>query len=537
MASGKISFRNALLFSAITVLPLCHFGRLPYTKTIPFCLTSELTGWILYRSFIYPYFLSPLRHIPTPPCIPLWGHFFQIINAEAGVPQREWHREYGPIIRYIFPLGAERLSITGDDAVKQVIVRDCYSYAKPARVQKWMASVLGRGVLLVDGDEHMKQRKALTTGFSISSIRSLAPVFWHKGLLMIDMLKQTYFSCDGKTARSIEMLDWMNRGTLDVICEAGFGYEMSSLEHPTTALRRAYASVFAFDVWSRFIQGLLQQSQIFRFIPSKMNRDMATASHIIRSTADDIVRKRTAADADKKERNVMSLVVNANERSKDNNEDHMSFETIRDQVMTFLGAGHDTTATAVVWTLHLLSKHQDVQDRLRGEIRQASPVLSNRSEGSRSLPQLDVDQMPYLSNVCRESLRYIPPIPLTIREALFNTTLLQYAIPKGTIIYIMANAINRMPKYWGLDADSFDPNRWDRLPPTYTTNAFMTFLHGPRSCIGRTFAETEMKIFLCCLLSAYKFEPDEDFDDQENWKMWRLVLRPRDGMHLKTSRI
>lgn len=142
MALDKISFRDAFLSSAFIALLLCRFGPFSITKTILLCAFSGLTGWIIYCSFVYPFFLSPLRHIPTPPCIPIWGHFFQIINAEAGVPQREWHRNYGPMIRYFFPLGAERLSIIDDDAIKQVTVRDCYSYAKPARVQKWMARFL-----------------------------------------------------------------------------------------------------------------------------------------------------------------------------------------------------------------------------------------------------------------------------------------------------------------------------------------------------------------------------------------------------------
>ncbi|KAL9097684.1 MAG: hypothetical protein Q9165_000010 [Trypethelium subeluteriae] len=332
------------------------------------------------------------------------------------------------------------------------------------------------------------------------------------------------------------MLDWMNRATLDVIYEAGFGSELSSLEHPTTALRQAYASVFAFDFWSRLTQGLLQQSQIFRIIPSQMNRSMASASRVIRSAADEIVNKKLHNN-NKEARDILSLVVHSNENIDAGEEDYMTFENIRDQVMTFLGAGHDTTATAVVWTLHLLSKNQRIQDQLRQEIQMALPAVVDgpHPDACASLPQIDVDQLPYLSNVCRESLRYIPPIPLTIREALHDTTLASHPIPKGTKLYIMANAINRLPEYWGPDADTFEPDRWDRLPPAHATNAFMTFLHGPRSCIGRKFAEMEMKVFLCCLLSTYKFEPDSAFEDQEDWKMWRLVLRPRDGINLNVS--
>jgi cytochrome P450 len=151
------------------------------------------------------------------------------------------------------------------------------------------------------------------------------------------------------------------------------------------------------------------------------------------------------------------------------------------------------------------------------------------------LAKVDADQLPYLDNVCRESLRYIPPIPMTVRESIENDTLGPYFIPGGTIVYVLANAINRLPMYWGPDADEFNPGRWDELPDTYTKNAFMTFLQGPRGCVGRKFAETEMKVILCCLLSMYTFETDKSKEDPEDLKMWRLVLRPRDGVSLKTT--
>ncbi|KAK6820869.1 hypothetical protein PG995_003485 [Apiospora arundinis] len=94
-----------------------------------------------------------------------------------------------------------------------------------------------------------------------------------------------------------------------------------------------------------------------------------------------------------------------------------------------------------------------------------------------------------------------------------------------------------MPEYWGKTANEFDPDRWDDLPKSYTANAFMTFLQGPRGCIGRKFAETEMKILLCCVLSMYEFKRDVNVEDPESLKMWRLVLRPRDGVSVKVTAI
>ena len=185
----------------------------------------------------------------------------------------------------------------------------------------------------------------------------------------------------------------------------------------------------------------------------------------------------------------------------------------------------------------MLAKNPQVQDRLRNEIRAHMPFLfdpSTRLDGTR-LNNADVDQLPYLDNVCRESLRYIPSIPMTVRQSVADDQLAGHFVPAGTTSYILANTINRLPQYWGPTADEFNPDRWDDLPSTYTTNAFMTFLQGPRGCIGRKFAEVEMKMLLCSLLSMFRFERDLSQADPEDWKMWRLVLRPKDGVKLMVT--
>lgn len=79
-----------------------------------------LPTWTFYISYIYPFYISELRHVPTVPGFPLWGQFYEIITQEVGIPQRKWHIEHGPIIRYFFPFGAERLAVADDDAIKQV---------------------------------------------------------------------------------------------------------------------------------------------------------------------------------------------------------------------------------------------------------------------------------------------------------------------------------------------------------------------------------------------------------------------------------
>jgi cytochrome P450 len=494
---------------------------------------------VVWVSWIYPMYISDLRHVPTVPGFPLWGQFFEIVSTECGVPQRKWHKEHGAIIRYFFPFGAERLSIADDEALKHMTVRNPYNYPKPVRAKLWMVRILGEGVLLAEGQEHMHQRKALAPGFSIQAIRALTPVFWEKSLLLAKLWRQE-MTDDKVSTKSFEVLEWLNRTTLDIIGKAGFGYDINSLEDPETPIREAYRLVFAFDLFSRALHGIQAFIPSSKHIPAKMNRDMETARGIILDKATEIItEKQEQAENNSGAKDILALIARDNKKMKAMGEVGLSFETMRDQVMTFLGAGHDTTATGVAWTIHLLSTHPEIQSRLREEIKDHMPFLFHKE--TRVDPELitsaDADQLPYLDNICRESLRYIPPIPMTVRQSLADDVLGGYKVPAGTVIYVLANAINRLPAYWGETADAFDPDRWDDLPETFTANAFMTFLQGPRGCVGRKFAETEMKILLCCLLSMYEFKRDFDTPDPEDWKMWRLVLRPKEGVTVKVTAI
>ncbi|EXJ59488.1 uncharacterized protein A1O5_12113 [Cladophialophora psammophila CBS 110553] len=534
----QVPFFPFLGFTAVIALGI---GKGSESISIEAALKVLLPGatllYTLYYSWIYPWYVSPLRHIPTVPGFPLWGQFLTIVTTECGVPAREWHQKYGPIVRYFFPFGSERLSVAEDDAIKHMTVRNPYNYPKPERARLWMMPILGEGVLLAEGQTHVIQRKALTPAFSITSIRSLMPVFWAKSLRMAE-LWENEMAAEKTSNKCFEVLEWLNRTTLDIIGRAGLGTDIDSLDNPEAPLRDAYRRCFDFSLSARVINGLAAFTSLIRLVPARCNRDIAMARNIILSRASEIIEEKQQGVISNKQsrpRDIIGLIVKDNMAASE--EDTLSLEAMRNQVMTFLGAGHDTTATSVAWMLLLLAKNPDIQEKLRGEIRSKLPFLFNPKsrEDSDNIEKADVDLLPYLEDVCKESLRYIPSIPMTVRKTIEDDTLGGYFIPAGTTIYLMANTINRLPNYWGEKADKFDPSRWRSLPPTYTTNAFMTFLQGPRGCIGRKFAEVEMKTILCALLSKFTFEQDLSVQDPEELKMWRLVLRPRDGVSLKVS--
>ncbi|ETI22738.1 hypothetical protein G647_06814 [Cladophialophora carrionii CBS 160.54] len=540
--SSSIGFVPLMGVTGIAALLVGKYSENIGTATaLQVSLLVATVSYVLYCGWIYPLYLSPLRHIPTVPGFPLWGHFYTIITSECGVPAREWHQKYGPIVRYFFPFGSERLSIADDDAIKHMTVRNPYNYPKPERARKWMMPVLGEvGVLLAEGQAHVAQRKALTPAFSITSIRSLMPIFWTKSLHMAELWEQEM--TDEKTeSKAIEVLEWLNRTTLDIIGRAGMGTDIDSLDNPETPLRDAYRRCFSFDLEARILNGLAAFTQLVRILPARTNRDIVVARNIILSRAEAIIKEKqaNAGTVQKKpaQKDIIGLIVRDNMTAS--KEDMLSIETMRNQVMTFLGAGHDTTATSVAWTLLMLAKHPDVQTKLREEIRSHMPFLfdPDARQDTETIEKADVDLLPYLEDVCKESLRYIPSIPMTVRRTIADDHLGGYFIPAGTVVYLMANAINHLPMYWGDTASKFDPSRWKNLPSTYTTNAFMTFLQGPRGCVGRKFAEVEMKTILCSLLSKFHFAPDASVQDPEELKMWRLVLRPRDGISLKVTKL
>lgn len=123
-------------------------------------------------------------------------------------------------------------------------------------------------------------------------------------------------------------------------------------------------------------------------------------------------------------------------------------------MMTFLLAGHETTATAMIWAIYLLCKHKDVQDKLREEIRAKIPSLAHDITAS------DLDDCHYLQAFCSEVLRLWAPVSLTMRVAAKDTVIAQQVIPKGTTVILAPWAINTSKELWGEDAGEFRPERW-----------------------------------------------------------------------------
>ncbi|CAE6475336.1 unnamed protein product [Rhizoctonia solani] len=208
-------------------------------------------------------------------------------------------------------------------------------------------------------------------------------------------------------------------------------------------------------------------------------------------------------------------------------QDRMTDEEVLAQVNGLAFAGHDTTSSALSRTLHLLAEHQDVQVKLREEIRQAYNSYGKN---------LDYDQLnslSYLDAVCRESLRLHSPAsaiahtatsdwdlplyyPVTAKDG--KSVVTNIHVTKGTSIHLSIRAANMDERTWGEDAGEFRPGRWlEPLPPSLSNaripgvySSTMTFSGGPRSCPGMKFSQLEMKLVLSNLVGSFQFDSSED---------------------------
>lgn len=446
--------------------------------------------------------------------------------------------------------------VTNAKSLSEVLTTKNYDFVKPPTVRIGIGRLLGIGVLLAEGDEHRIQRKNLMPAFAFRHVKDLYSVFWHKsceGLKAMtaevkakecgDIPNEGIEEKDGNINQAegvacIEAMQWASRITLDIIGTAGLGKDFGAIQDPNTLLNRTYRTVFK-PTRSAQILGFLQlflPGWFVRRIPIKRNGEIEEAAAIIRSVCRDLIREKKTK-LEKKELTDVDILSVALESGG------FPDENLIDQLMTFLAAGHETTASAMAWAIYLLCVYPEVQSRLREEVRAKLPS----PDSTATVTSQDIDHMPYLNAVCNEILRYYSPVPLTLREAAIDTTISGHRIPKGTRVIICPWAINKDEKMWGPSARKFNPDRWmpengeshNTSGGSSSNYAFLTFLHGPRSCIGQAFAKAEFAILLATWIGRFQFElRDKEMMDENNLDIkGGVTAKPAKDLHVKVKAI
>ncbi|KAJ7139269.1 cytochrome P450 [Mycena epipterygia] len=471
--------------------------------------------------FLYEQLTSPLRDMvgPNNPSL-FFGHSMELHDNPGRTAT--WKDQYGLNFQMRGFLSTRELYTADTKALNHIAVHSNL-YQKPPFVRYLMAQIVGTGLLVVEGDAHKAQRKILNPAFGVPQIRELTSVFVEKSIQLRNILANEIASKQGSVAR-IDILQLISRMTLDVIGQAGFNHNLKALIPGDTPseLNNAFTQILH-TPQSTFTRGLhfLQAAiPIFRPLPIPGSRVVRDAQASMSRIGGEILAESRASlkngfgGEDTRRRDLMSLLLKANTAA----DMPLCDKDLISQMPSFLVAGHETTSTATAWALYALARNQGAQQKLREEL------LAVDAED----PTLDeLNALPYLESVIRETMRVHSPVAHTSRMAMADDiiplsrpyvdgagrTHESLRISKSQIIHVPILDVNTDKEIWGEDAQVFRPERWEDIPEAASAVPgvwahLLTFLAGPRNCIGYRFALAEMKALLFVLIRAFEFETD-----------------------------
>ncbi|KAI9068653.1 cytochrome P450 [Trametes sanguinea] len=510
-----------------------------------------LVVWKLWAHFVARPYTTALKNLPGPPS-PSWfyGNMKLIRSDENSdfIVQERWSEEYGPHIMYRGFLSHDRVWTLDTRALNHVLTHSI-DYQKPEMARRGLANLIGEGVLVTEGEHHRIQRRIMNPAFGPAQIRELTEIFVQKSIELRDVwLGQ--IAQHGEPAR-IDVLQGLTKMTLDVIGLAGFNYRFDSLDPngKPNELNQALQEIFTPPEQMTKLMILRNLFPIFSIIPDAdlrrekrarnvMNRIgmqlMAEKKAAIRREMSETKEKDGIGRNDMRGRDLLTLLIKANMATDVPDNQRLSDEDVLAQVPTFLVAGHETTSVATTWCLYALTQAPDVQKKLRDELLTLDTDMPTMDE---------LNSLPYLDAVVRETLRIHAPVPTTLRVAMrddvipvsepfvdrFGQVQDSIRITKGSAVIIPILSLNRSKKLWGEDAREFKPERWENPPDALSSvpgvwGHMLTFLGGPRACIGYRFSIVEMKALVYTLVRALEFElavPPEDVQ-----KRTSVVQRP-----------
>lgn len=494
-------------------------------KTIALSSMAYATYRLLKRYIFYSYF-SSLRVLPGPEPSGnyILGNLKEMFESSWARGIDEWIEKFGSSITYTGVLWQRGL-ITSDPRAVAHMINHAYGFPKPLAVQEEFIEIFGKGILSAEGDVHKKQKKIMNPCFGPAQIRDLMPTLFEKALKLRDIwITNLDGDAEGKV---MDILPWLTRTTLDVIGAAGFGYEFNSLTNGEgDELAKAYKAILEPPKENTLtvIWAVMQQKfPVLRFLPGEVNQRKRNA----KGTTDRIGRKliedkRSIVLEDKGAaagRDILSVLLKANTEEDIKDSERLSDDEVIGQIATMLLAGHETTSSTVTWLLYDLAKpeYSPIQEKLRAEVNAVQYDHPSMEE---------LNSLPYLDAVTREALRKNPVVTGTIRTAAEDSVLPvskpivgrdgiarnEIRIEKDTTIIIPIASINRDKTIWGEDADKLRPERWLEKDHSYANeyptvfSGVMTFLGGPRACIGYRLAVMEIKVILFTLMRNFTFE-------------------------------
>jgi cytochrome P450 len=419
---------------------------------------------------------------PGPRPLPYLGHLLALRQNPLGFLQQV-QRAYGDMAT-IYVGKQPAVLLFRPEYVRYVLVEHPQSFSNRALLPEGRnEGFANEGLLTIDGEKHRQQRRVVQPAFHKKQIEGYATIMQNYTRELLDTWHP---------GQRVNLSRAMQELTLRIVSKCLFSIDLSSQLAPLSA---------AFDGIIGSSTSIAEDMLNIRVDNpvTGYGKRMAAMRQLNMLIYTLIAQRR---DDEREHQDVLSMLMSA--ESGEAPGKPLTEKQIHDHILTFLAAGHETTAVSLVWTMYLLAQHPEVRAELQRDLQ---TVLDGRE------PTLsDLAQLPYLDWVLNESLRLYPPAWMQLRFVTEDVELGRTRLPAGTLIILSQWVLHRLPELWQ-EPEVFQPERWNpahaqQLPP----GAYFPFGGGPRTCIGMPFALLEAKLILAGMLQRYTPQPDPGYN-------------------------
>jgi cytochrome P450 len=434
-------------------------------------------------------------------------HVGLIRGNPLGFLEQSWRR-YGDVVQFPIPRPPSYL-VNDPDGVRRILVTNARNYGKGTIQYRSLSLVTGEGLLVADNEPWRRQRRMVQPAFHHQTLEGLV----RHVAAALDRVSESWDRAIGSRTDALVDVDGaMMHAALEIVGHALFGTDLSQ-----DAARLASATLDALDVVVARARVPVTPPS---WLPTPANRRLRRAVSTLDAAVGTMIAQRTRMAANHREpSDMLDLLLG----STDETGDRLSPAEVRDQVVTFIVAGHETAASALTWAWALLAEHPGIQDDLA---REATAVLADRT-----VTWDDYSRLPLARAVLDETLRLYPPAWLITRSVAASDEVGGRTLPARSLVILSPWLLHRHPAAWP-EPGRFRPERF--LDGSADRTAFIPFGAGPRMCIGRDFAYVESVLMLSALARRFRVSFADGRGVPEGEPL--VTIRPKGGLYLRVSR-
>ncbi len=413
-------------------------------------------------------------------------------------------QSHGGLMRMRFAY--KRAYVLSDPAhIKHVLTSPQGLYRKDTRGYKKLRLFLGNGLVTSDGDFWLRQRRIAQPAFHKKCIATFAE---RMGAATLDTARD--WQARVESGEPLDIATEMNRLTLRIAGETLFSTDISAESDAIGANLQLILHRF-----SEIISAPIPYPELW---PTRKNLEVWRARREMFAVIEGIIA--TRRESGEQIPDLLGMLMAA--RDEETGEGMTDLQ-LRDEALTMLMAGHETTANALAFAFYLLSRHPEIARKVEQEV---DAVLGDDAPSME-----DTRKLVYTGQVLHEAMRLYPPVWAIGRVPSEDDVIGGHRIPKGSFIFISQWGMHRHPDHW-VRPEAFDPDRWHPDQPKPDRFVYFPFSRGQRQCIGDRFAEMEALIVLAMLVRRFRFAEIPGFElDLEP----SVTLRPRNGLPMRVS--